>query len=178
MMAPICVSCVVWPNPPAKVGLKLGNPRRVDISRRRVLPSSKSSAPWSAGGGKIDVAAELIDKTRWKSPPLAKVVGYDPFALPASFPQPPKATAGGTTPGGSSRGRRQSSSKVCADASRWRCPRARRRGKSSASAGRACLAPTRRPAAISSCASSARSPSGSRTLRRRARSCSPKSPRV
>lgn len=65
------------------------------------LATAKIPATGPANKEKIDVAAELIDKTRWKSPPLAKVVGYDPFALPAAFPQPPKLTAGGATHGSS-----------------------------------------------------------------------------
>ncbi len=36
------------------------------------------------------VAPRLIDETRWKSPKLATVVAYDPFALPSAFPQQPK----------------------------------------------------------------------------------------
>ena len=28
------------------------------------------------------------DATRWKSPKLADVIVYDPFALPAAFPRP------------------------------------------------------------------------------------------
>jgi hypothetical protein len=31
---------------------------------------------------------EPIDRPQWKTPELAKVVRYDPFALPAAFPQP------------------------------------------------------------------------------------------
>ena len=44
---------------------------------------------------KSAAAAPLIDETRWKSPKLETIVAYDPFALPPSFPQPPKVTAGG-----------------------------------------------------------------------------------
>ena len=40
-------------------------------------------------------AALHIDETRWKAPKLDVVVAYDPFALPATFPQPTKAGAGG-----------------------------------------------------------------------------------
>ncbi|MEX2317155.1 MAG: hypothetical protein WD669_08385 [Pirellulales bacterium] len=31
---------------------------------------------------------EPIDRPQWKSPELARVIRYDPFALPAAFPQP------------------------------------------------------------------------------------------
>jgi hypothetical protein len=34
-----------------------------------------------------------FDQTRWKSPELATVTAYDPFALPAAFPQPAPAAA-------------------------------------------------------------------------------------
>jgi hypothetical protein len=35
-----------------------------------------------------DAAAPIIDATRWKSPQVSSVMAYDPFALPAAFPQP------------------------------------------------------------------------------------------
>lgn len=41
----------------------------------------------------VDAAAPIIDGSRWKSPEVASVVAYDPFALPAAFPQP-KVAAG------------------------------------------------------------------------------------
>lgn len=31
--------------------------------------------------------AGVVSESRWKSPPLDEVVGYDPFALPAAFPK-------------------------------------------------------------------------------------------
>ena len=39
-----------------------------------------------------DTQVELLelDQARWKSPELSAVIAYDPFALPAAFPQPPK----------------------------------------------------------------------------------------
>ena len=48
----------------------------------------------SAEQGKDAAAAPLIDETRWKSPKLETIVAYDPFALPPTFPQPPKVAAG------------------------------------------------------------------------------------
>jgi hypothetical protein len=48
-----------------------------------------------AASGKVAAAAQPIDEKRWKAPPLVNVVSYDPFALPASFPQPPKMTKDG-----------------------------------------------------------------------------------
>lgn len=43
------------------------------------------------------VAAAVFDEARWKSPTLAAVVDYDPFALPAAFPQPQAIDAHGAT---------------------------------------------------------------------------------
>jgi hypothetical protein len=45
-----------------------------------------------------------IDGDRWKPPQLADVVRYDPFALPAAFPQPVIATVEGTGAGGANAG--------------------------------------------------------------------------
>ena len=59
------------------------------------LATAKVSAS-SAGKVEKASAALQIDETRWKAPKLDVVVAYDPFALPASFPQPAKAGAGGT----------------------------------------------------------------------------------
>jgi hypothetical protein len=44
------------------------------------------------GGEKV--VSPVIDETRWKSPKLAAVIAYDPFALPATFPQPAKTAIG------------------------------------------------------------------------------------
>ena len=54
-----------------------------------VAPAAKAAA------GKEVVAALIIDETRWKAPPLANVVAFDPFALPATFPQPAKVSKDG-----------------------------------------------------------------------------------
>jgi hypothetical protein len=37
-------------------------------------------------------AVIVVDEKRWEAPDLAEVVGYDPFALPSSFPQPVAGT--------------------------------------------------------------------------------------
>jgi hypothetical protein len=52
--------------------------------RSSAMPDEKSDQQLQA------VLAEL-SHTRWKTPPLAEVLAHDPFALPASFPQPPQA---------------------------------------------------------------------------------------
>jgi hypothetical protein len=70
-----------------------------------VQPASSAAkavtlAEAKAGPGKEkDGTAAIIDGTRWKSPQVATVVAYDPFALPAAFPQPPKVAGGGKEDG-------------------------------------------------------------------------------
>jgi hypothetical protein len=54
----------------------------------------KSAAASAAANGET-IVAPIIDETRWKSPQLAAVIAYDPFALPAAFPQPPRVGIGG-----------------------------------------------------------------------------------
>jgi len=58
------------------------------------LASAKVPSNTQAGKVRDTAIATLIDETRWKSPELATVVAYDPFALPATFPQPPKLPVG------------------------------------------------------------------------------------
>jgi hypothetical protein len=48
----------------------------------------------AVGNEKSTTAAPAIDQKRWQSPKLEKLTAYDPFALPAAFPQPPKSVAG------------------------------------------------------------------------------------
>src|SRR4029079_7392130 len=36
----------------------------------------------------------IINENHWKAPAVATIIAYDPFALPSSFPQPPKVAAG------------------------------------------------------------------------------------
>ncbi len=47
----------------------------------------------------VPVRLETLDKNLWKPRDLASVIQYDPFALPASFPQPAVATKGNATAG-------------------------------------------------------------------------------
>jgi hypothetical protein len=47
-----------------------------------------TSAPKPDGG--TDAAFREFDQMKWKSPTLAEVIAYDPFALPGAFPQPPR----------------------------------------------------------------------------------------
>jgi hypothetical protein len=55
----------------------------------QVTPGAKAPA------GTQVVAVPIIDETKWKAPPLAKAAAFDPFALPAAFPQPAKVTKDG-----------------------------------------------------------------------------------
>jgi hypothetical protein len=57
-------------------------------------PANEKKAQ-TASGSPVDVAA-VVDLARWKSPNLADVVDYDPFALPKAFPQPRLADADAT----------------------------------------------------------------------------------
>lgn len=64
------------------------------------LPQSTESAVKDAAvadvrapAGSETFTAPIIDETRWKSPELTSVIAYDPFALPAKFPQPAKAAS-------------------------------------------------------------------------------------
>ncbi len=65
-------------------------------ARRRPAEAPAKQPPTTAtvnntqneSGSPVAVAA-AVDETRWKSPNLADVVDYDPFALPATFPKPP-----------------------------------------------------------------------------------------
>jgi hypothetical protein len=40
-----------------------------------------------------------LDQAKWKSPDVATVIAYDPFALPAAFPQPPRIVGEGRIDG-------------------------------------------------------------------------------
>jgi hypothetical protein len=63
------------------------------------LASAKTPANAEPSKDKSAATVPVIDGTRWKSPKLETIVAYDPFALPPSFPQPPKITAGGKATG-------------------------------------------------------------------------------
>lgn len=64
--------------------------------RRPRLPSAPASASQSTAAdqhgdsGWHHALAEL-DAARWPQPKLSEVIAYDPFALPAAFPKPPRA---------------------------------------------------------------------------------------
>lgn len=55
---------------------------------------AKPAATRTTGKQKDTTSVPVINETHWKAPPVASIIAYDPFALPASFPQPPKIAAG------------------------------------------------------------------------------------
>ena len=61
------------------------------------LASAKTQSNAQSGKDKGIATAPIIDETHWQSPKLEKIVAYDPFALPPSFPQPPKVAGGKAT---------------------------------------------------------------------------------
>jgi hypothetical protein len=74
-------------------------PPRSTPTRKSAQANTKTAAATNAQTGSAEVvAAPIIDATHWKSPSLATVVAYDPFALPPAFPQP-KVTADGKAAG-------------------------------------------------------------------------------
>jgi len=70
-------------------------PPVADTNRWRATAQPRPVAATSSAVEQADTnrqfAAAEFDEAKWKSPELAEVIAYDPFALPASFPQPPRA---------------------------------------------------------------------------------------
>ena len=72
-------------------------PRR-QVSTAAAVAAQQPSAEkekQAQAASSVAVAA-VVDEARWKSPNLADVVDYDPFALPKAFPQPRFADADAT----------------------------------------------------------------------------------
>ena len=63
-----------------------------------VVAKPTPSAP--VGKEKDTTTVSIINESHWKAPAVATIIAYDPFALPASFPQPPKVAAGGKSADG------------------------------------------------------------------------------
>jgi hypothetical protein len=61
-------------------------------SRRGPVLRTAATAPRPASqaeaGAEEATLIEVVDQSQWTAPELATVVAYDPFALPAAFPQP------------------------------------------------------------------------------------------
>ncbi len=58
----------------------------MDAAISAPAPTTDLKAPTQISS--TSAVAAGVDETRWKSPKLADVVGYDPFALPSTFPKP------------------------------------------------------------------------------------------
>jgi hypothetical protein len=72
-------------------------PRRQVSTAAAVPPQQPSAEKEKQAQAASPVAvATVVDEARWKSPNLADVVDYDPFALPKAFPQPRFADADAT----------------------------------------------------------------------------------
>jgi hypothetical protein len=74
-------------------------------TKRPPRPATSAAAGAAKATSSVPEAKEWllepIDRPQWKAPELAHVVRYDPFALPAAFPQPGGVGATGvTTPDG------------------------------------------------------------------------------
>ncbi len=67
-------------------------PRRSASPRQASTTMNVSAKEAKTRGDQAITVAPVIDEARWKSPELATVIAYDPFALPAAFPQPPRVT--------------------------------------------------------------------------------------
>jgi hypothetical protein len=64
------------------------------ITTSSALPVSQATADVPESTAALAITA-AFDQAKWKSPELATVVAYDPFALPPAFPQPPRPAGDG-----------------------------------------------------------------------------------
>jgi hypothetical protein len=64
-------------------------PRRTPaVNVANASPATTTDKITNAQNSSTPAIAAVVDAARWKSPDLANVVDYDPFALPATFPKP------------------------------------------------------------------------------------------
>jgi hypothetical protein len=83
-------------------------PPRPAVAVQSATPETKPVTPAVAkattsaptGKQKDTTNVSIISETHWKAPPVATIIAYDPFALPPSFPQPPKVATGGKSADG------------------------------------------------------------------------------
>ena len=61
-------------------------PKSAQPAAARPVPTKETVEAAATSGD--DTVQQAIDEAAWKSPDLATVVAYDPFALPYRFPQP------------------------------------------------------------------------------------------
>lgn len=60
---------------------------RVDAAK---TAGTKPATPTAVAHRVTKPATHAFDPSKWKTPDLSAVIAYDPFALPAAFPQPPQ----------------------------------------------------------------------------------------
>jgi hypothetical protein len=65
--------------------------------RPRTARTSETQEGAKSNDQKDEWLLASVERRQWKTPALADVVRYDPFALPAAFPQPAVAGASGPT---------------------------------------------------------------------------------
>ena len=68
---------------------------------RRAVGPAQSEATTPQNENDVQAGLTEFDQTKWKPPELTMVIAYDPFAVPASFPQPAREIAGSQMPDGS-----------------------------------------------------------------------------
>jgi hypothetical protein len=66
------------------------NAARAPKPRAAVQATSSVAVAQAESPGDTPVEMLELDQEKWKSPDLSAVIAYDPFALPATFPQPTK----------------------------------------------------------------------------------------
>jgi hypothetical protein len=78
----------VAPAPASRRGplMRVANPASQPSAKAEAAPAEAAQA----GTAALEAMA-LMDEAKWTAPELATVVAYDPFALPAAFPQPAMA---------------------------------------------------------------------------------------
>ncbi len=67
---------------------------RAPASRSPRSTSAKTAATAAEPDNETEGGLFEFDQAKWKSPELTTVIAYDPFALPATFPQPPSFAGG------------------------------------------------------------------------------------
>jgi hypothetical protein len=68
-------------------------PSRRPVVTRTAAKQPSAQSTNATEATTVETAVIEFDQSQWKSPELSTVVAYDPFALPAAFPQPQITTA-------------------------------------------------------------------------------------
>jgi hypothetical protein len=63
-------------------------PTKLSTRSSRRVKKSHAAAPTPSPNDKHEEPMEVVDTASWAIPELTEVIAYDPFALPAAFPQP------------------------------------------------------------------------------------------